>query len=72
MLNIASYIVGILAIPFLIIGQIPALGWTNVFWMIIPVIGIVLGAMSSKTSGRNFNAVILVLMLARLLLLGGI
>ncbi|MEN3972934.1 hypothetical protein WJS89_09675 [Sphingomicrobium sp. XHP0235] len=72
MLNIVSILIGIIAIPFLIIGQVPLFGWTNLFWVIIPIIGVIVGALSSKTSGRNFNAIILVLMVLRLVLLGGI
>ncbi|MCJ8191512.1 hypothetical protein [Sphingomicrobium aestuariivivum] len=72
MLNIVSILIGIISIPLLIIGQIPFLGWTNILWLMVPVIGVVLGALSSSNHGRNFNAVIVVLMLARLVLLGGI
>ena len=72
MLNIVSILIGIIAIPFLIIGQVPFFGWTNLFWVIIPIVGIIVGALSRKTAGRNFNAILLVLMLLRLVLLGGL
>ena len=71
MLNIVSIIIGIIALPFLVIGQIPFFGWTNFLWMFIPAGGLLVGVLSNHTSGRNFNAVILVLMLLRMTLLGG-
>ncbi|WP_265587814.1 hypothetical protein [Sphingomicrobium arenosum] len=72
MLNIVSILIGLLSIPLLIIGQVPFLGWTNLLWIMFPIVGIVIGALSSKNHGRNFNAVIALLMVARLVLLGGI
>lgn len=51
---------------------IPLLGWAN--WVIIPfaVVGLALGAMSDKTSGRNLNIVVIVIGVIRLMLGGGI
>lgn len=72
MLNIVSYIIGLIAIPFLIIGQIPFLGWSNIIWIIIPVIGAIVGQLSSSNGGRNFNLIIGAFMVLRLVLLGGL
>lgn len=51
---------------------IPLLGWAN--WFIIPIaiVGLALGAMSDRTSGRNLNIVVIVIGVIRLMLGGGI
>ena len=43
-------------------------------WVIVPfaVVGLALGAMSDKTSGRNLNIVVIVIGVIRLMLGGGI
>lgn len=72
MRNLLSVILGLIALVLVVIAFIPLLGWAN--WIIIPiaVIGLGLGAMSDKTSGRNLNIVVIVVGVARLLLGGGI
>lgn len=72
MLNILSILVGLSSLLFVIPGVIPLLGWVN--WLAIPVIviGLVLGMLSSKDSGRNLNLVLLVIAIVRLSLGGGI
>ena len=72
MLNIASLAIGIVALILAVFAFIPFLGWAN--WVIIPfaVVGLALGAMSDKTSGRNLNIVVVVIGGVRLMLGGGL
>lgn len=72
MLNFISWLIGLLSLVIVIPAQIPLLGWAN--WIALPIIvvGIVVGALSSKTSGRNFCIVVLVIAAIRLSLGGGI
>ncbi|TIX50530.1 hypothetical protein [Alteraurantiacibacter aquimixticola] len=72
MLNIASILIGLLSLVIVIPAQIPFLGWANIFALPLVVVGIVLGALSSKDTGRNLCLVIFVIALLRLTLLGGI
>ena len=72
MLNIGSLVIGAIALVLAVFALIPLLGWAN--WVIIPfaVVGLALGAMSDKTSGRNLNIVVIVIGVIRLMLGGGI
>lgn len=70
--NILSIIIGVIALILAVVAFIPLLGWAN--WIIVPmaVVGLALGVMSDKTSGRNLNIVVIVVGVGRLLLGGGI
>jgi hypothetical protein len=72
MLNALAYIVGLISLIIVIPAQIPLLGWAN--WVALPliVIGIVIGALSSKDGGRNFCLVVLLIAGVRLMLGGGV
>ena len=72
MLNIVSLLIGAVALLFAIPGFLPLLGWMN--WFIIPIalVGLGFGLVSRKTSGRNFNLVVLAVCVVRLMLGGGI
>lgn len=72
MLNLASLLIGILALPWLLLGSIPFVGALN--WLILPwgVLGLILGVLSSRTSGRNLNLVVLGVATVRLMLGGGV
>ena len=72
MLNILSWIVGLLSLVVVIPASLPFLGALN--WLALPVIavGIVLGAMSSSDSGRNFCFVVLLIAAVRLTLGAGV
>ena len=72
MLNIASLVIGAIALLLAVVAFIPPLGAAN--WVIIPiaVVGLALGAMSDRTSGRNLNIVVVVIGVVRLMLGGGI
>ena len=72
MRNIISILIGLFALLLLIPAFIPLLGWAN--WIVIPiaVIGLAIGAMSDRTSGRNLNIVVILVGVGRLMLGGGI
>jgi hypothetical protein len=72
MLNLLSIITGLLSLLIVIPSQIPLLGWGN--WLALPLIavGVVLGALSSKNTGRNFCLIVLAVAAIRLMIGGGI
>jgi hypothetical protein len=72
MLNLLSLIIGAVALLLVIPAFIPLLGWAN--WLILPiaVVGLALGMLSSRTSGRNLNLLVIVVAIVRLMLGGGI
>ncbi len=72
MFNIASLIIGFVALVFALIAFIPLLGWAN--WLIVPlaIIGAVVGMISRSTAGRNLNLFVIVIGVVRLMLGGGI
>jgi len=72
MLNLASLIIGVVALIFAVIAFLPLLGWAN--WLIIPLalIGAAVGMASSSNSGRNLNLFVVVVGVFRLMLGGGI
>lgn len=72
MLNAIAYLVGLASLVIVIPAQIPLLGWAN--WVALPVIvvGIIIGALSSKDGGRNFCLIVLLIAAVRLMLGGGI
>ena len=72
MLNIASLFIGAVGLVLAVLALFPFLGWANWFLLPIPVVGLALGALSNRTSGRNFNILVLVVMVLRLMLGGGI
>lgn len=72
MLNVLAYLIGIVSLIIVIPAQLPLLGAAN--WIALPVIviGIVMGALSSKDGGRNFCLVIGLIAVVRLFLGGGL
>jgi hypothetical protein len=72
MFNIASLIIGFVALICVLVAFIPLLGWLN--WLIIPlaVIGAAVGLISRSTAGRNLNLLVIVIGVIRLMLGGGI
>ncbi|HEU4704193.1 MAG TPA: hypothetical protein VFS45_00565 [Sphingomicrobium sp.] len=72
MLNLASLIIGIVALVFAVVAFLPLLGWAN--WLIIPLalIGAAVGMASSSNAGRNLNLFVVVVGIFRLMLGGGI
>ncbi len=71
-MNVISVLVGIVALIIALVGFIPLLGILN--WFVIPlaVVGLIVGMFDARTTGRNFNAIVLVLAVVRLFLGGGI
>ncbi|MGB7407791.1 MAG: hypothetical protein WA908_04745 [Pontixanthobacter sp.] len=72
MLNIASILLGIVSLIVVIPATIPLLGWANWFALPVIVLGIVLGALSSKNGGRDFCLIVGLIAIVRLSLGGGI
>jgi hypothetical protein len=72
MLNLASLIIGLVALVLAVVAFLPLLGWAN--WLIIPlaIIGAVVGMASRGTAGRNLNLFVIVVAVVRLMLGGGI
>ena len=72
MLNLASLIIGIVALLCAVVAFIPLLGWAN--WLIIPlaIIGAGIGMVSRSTAGRNLNLFVILVAVVRLSLGGGI
>lgn len=72
MLNFIAFLVGLVSLVIVIPAQLPLLGAAN--WIALPIIvvGIVIGALSSKNGGRNFCLVVLLIAAVRLTLGGGI
>jgi len=72
MFNIASLIIGFVALILAVIAFFPLLGWAN--WLIIPlaVIGAGVGMVSRSTTGRNLNLFVIVVGVIRLVIGGGI
>lgn len=71
MLNLASILVGIVALLLAIPSTIPLLGWGNWFVLPIAVVGIGLGALSRSNGGRNFCLIVFAIAVVRLMLGGG-
>jgi hypothetical protein len=71
-MNLISALIGIVALVAALVALIPLLGWLN--WFVIPVvaIGLVLGLLSDKTTGRNINLVVLAIAASRLFMGGGL
>lgn len=72
MLNILSWLFGLVGLIIVIPATIPFLGWANYFAMPFLIIGIILGFLSSRTSGRTFCIIVTILAVIRLFLGGGI
>jgi hypothetical protein len=72
MLNLASLIIGFVALICALVAFLPLLGWAN--WLIIPlaIIGAAVGMISRGTAGRNLNLLVVVIGIVRLMLGGGI
>ena len=71
MLNLASLLIGLVALVFALVAFLPLLGWAN--WLIIPlaIIGAGVGMLSGSTTGRNLNLFVILVGVIRLSLGGG-
>jgi ABC-type transport system involved in cytochrome c biogenesis permease subunit len=72
MMNVISIFIGLVALIAAFVAFIPLLGWLN--WLVIPVvaIGLVLGLLSNRTTGRNINLAVLAIAMFRLFIGGGL
>ncbi|MGN6850223.1 MAG: hypothetical protein ACTHJK_12250 [Sphingomicrobium sp.] len=72
MFNLASLIIGFVALILAIVAFLPLLGWAN--WLIIPlaIIGAGIGTLSRGTAGRNLNILVIIVGIVRLMIGGGI
>ena len=72
MFNLASLIIGFVALVCALVAFLPLLGWLN--WLIIPlaIIGAGVGVISRGTAGRNLNLLVILIGIVRLMLGGGI
>lgn len=72
MLNILSILVGLGALLWALVAFLPFIGALN--WLVLPwaILGLALGVLSSRTSGRNLNLVVIAVATIRLMLGGGI
>lgn len=71
MLNILSLLIGVIAALLAFIGIVPVISLVN--WVAFPIafVGLMIGVVSSRTSGRNLNLVVLAISGLRLALTGG-
>ena len=74
MLNLVSILIGLIALPFALVGVIPFPLVPLLNWIAFPIalVGAVIGMLSSSNSGRNLNFVILAVSGLRLFLTGGL
>jgi hypothetical protein len=72
MFNLASLIIGFIALICALVAFVPFLGWLN--WLIVPlaIIGAAVGLLSRGTAGRNLNLLVIVVGVVRLMIGGGI
>src|SRR5690606_36439252 len=72
MLNLASILVGLVALVLSIPSTIPFRGGGNWLVLRIAAVGIGVGALSSSSSGRNFGLIVFAIAVVRRMLGGGI
>lgn len=74
MLNLISILIGLVALPFALVGIIPFPLVPMLNWVAFPiaVVGAGVGMLSRRDSGRNLNILVLVISGLRLALTGGL
>lgn len=70
MLNLLSILVGVVALPVMLLALIPLLGWLNYLVIPMALAGLAFGMLASSKTGRNLNIVVLVIGSIRLWLGG--
>ena len=72
MFNIVSLLIGLLAIPWVLLAALPLVGALN--WLVIPwgLLGLFFGVLSRGTAGRSLNLVVLAVAIVRLWIGGGL
>lgn len=71
-MNLASKIIGSIALIIMIVGLVPLLGWLNWFAIPIAILGLIVGIFSRNTGGLILNGIILIFSALRLMAGGGI
>lgn len=71
MLNLISWLIGLICLILAIPLQLPVLALG--LWIVLPiaVLGTLIGALSSSNGGRNLNLLVIVIIAIRLSLTGG-
>jgi len=71
-MNVASKIIGIIALIIMLVGIIPFLGLLN--WIAAPIalVGLFVGIFSKNTGGLILNGIVLIVSALRLIAGGGI
>lgn len=74
MLNLVSILIGLIALPFALVGVIPFPLIPMLNWIAFPIalVGAVIGMLSSSNTGRNLNFLVLLVSGLRLFLTGGL
>ena len=74
MLNLVSILIGLLALPFALVGVIPFPLVPMLNWIAFPIalVGAVIGMLSRSNTGRNLNFLVLAISGLRLFLTGGL
>jgi uncharacterized membrane protein YjjP (DUF1212 family) len=72
MFNIASLIIGFVALILAVIAFIPLLGIGEWLVLLLAIIGAGIGMISRGTAGRNLNLFVILVAVVRLMLGGGI
>jgi hypothetical protein len=72
MFNLASLIIGVVALLCAVIAFIPLLGIAEWLVLLLGIIGAGIGMISRGTAGRNLNLFVIVVAIVRLMLGGGI
>ena len=72
LVNIISFLIGLVALPIALVGLIPLLGIANYFAIPIAAFGALVGVLSGRKSGRNFNIIVIIIAVIRLFLGGGL
>ncbi|NIJ19839.1 hypothetical protein FHS95_001508 [Sphingomonas naasensis] len=74
MLNLVSILIGLIAVPFALVGVIPFPLVPMLNWVAFPIalFGAVIGMLSGSNTGRNLNFLVLLVSGVRLFLTGGL
>jgi len=72
MLNLVSLVIGAGALLWALVAFLPFIGALN--WLVIPwaILGLAIGVLSRRTSGRNLNLTVIAVSTIRLWLGGGL
>lgn len=72
MLNVLSFLIGLVAIVPIFFALMPFLGWANWLLLPLPILGLIIGSLSRGNAGRNLNLILVLVAIVRLWLGHGI